>query len=261
MDHTYWHKQTPGKPLFPNLIWSRPETKSAAGKLLIVGGNLHGFAAPAEAYNQAATAGIGMVRVVLPDSIQKMVGSFLDNAYFVASTPSGSLAKAALAELLEHAAWADGVLLAGDLGRNSETAVLLESFITKYPGPIVFTKDAVDNFYSHPLELFERSSVTLVVSLSQLQQLASKAKYPHALRFQMDLLQLVEWLHEFSKVYTCHIVVKHQEYTVVASDGQVSTTRNDQEIWRLATSARAAVWLIQQPRSVYEAITTSLTTI
>ena len=44
MNHDYWHKQTSSKPLFPELIWSRPENRQLAGKLLIIGGNLHGFA-------------------------------------------------------------------------------------------------------------------------------------------------------------------------------------------------------------------------
>ena len=44
------------------------------------------------------------------------------------------LVLAALAPLLDLAQWADGVLLAGDIGRNSETTVLLETFMSKYHG-------------------------------------------------------------------------------------------------------------------------------
>jgi hypothetical protein len=134
MDRTFWQRQTADKPLFPDLLWSRPETKRTAGKLLIVGGNAHGFSAAAEAYGAAAKAGIGTARVLLPDSLQKTVGKVFAAGEYAPSTPSGSFSQQALAELLELAQWADGVLLAGDFGRNSETAILLESFAAKYQG-------------------------------------------------------------------------------------------------------------------------------
>lgn len=257
MDRTYWHKQT-SKPLFPDIVWSRPENRQQAGKLLIVGGNLHGFAAPAEAYVEAVKAGIGTTRAILPDSIQKTVGSFLENAYFAPSTPSGSLARAALADIIEHAAWADGILVAGDLGRNSETAILLESLLAKTKGPVILTKDAVDNFYSYPANILERADTTLVVSLSQLQQLASKAKYTYALRYQMDLLQVVEWLHQFTANYPVGIVMQHQDFMLAAYGGEVSTTPSDLEVWRVATAARTSVWLLQNPAKKFEALTTAL---
>ena len=43
-------KQTKAKPFFPDLLWSRPENKFHAGKLLIVGGNAQAALAPAQAY-------------------------------------------------------------------------------------------------------------------------------------------------------------------------------------------------------------------
>ena len=53
MDRTYWHKQTVEKPLFPDILWSRPQNKRQAGKLLIVGGHAESFAAVGEAYAAA----------------------------------------------------------------------------------------------------------------------------------------------------------------------------------------------------------------
>ncbi|MEK7153084.1 MAG: hypothetical protein AAB834_03995, partial [Patescibacteria group bacterium] len=86
MNPEFWQKQVPGKPLFPELEWSRPENRQMAGKLLIVGGNLHGFAAPAEAYALSLKAGIGTSRVLLPSAIQKVVGPSIENGEFAAST-------------------------------------------------------------------------------------------------------------------------------------------------------------------------------
>ena len=85
----YWHKQF-DSPLFSDLLWSRPENKQFAGKLLIIGGNLHGFAAPASAYEQSQRAGIGVARVILPDALQKTIGRIFEAGEFAPSTPSGS---------------------------------------------------------------------------------------------------------------------------------------------------------------------------
>src|SRR3990167_5419572 len=139
MADTYWLKQAKDKPLFEDLLWSRPENKRLAGKLLIVGGNLHGFAAPGTAYGASLKAGIGTCRIIMPDSLKKIViphfshfhGSTLQME-FAPSTISGSFSKEALAQILDSAQWADGVLLAGDFGRNSETAILLEKLLNKY---------------------------------------------------------------------------------------------------------------------------------
>jgi len=68
MEHTYWQKQASEKPLFPDIAWSKPEMRSFAGKLAIVGGNKLGFAGVAEAYGTALEAGVGEVRVLMPDA-------------------------------------------------------------------------------------------------------------------------------------------------------------------------------------------------
>jgi len=260
MDRTYWQRQTPDKPLFPDLLWSRPENKRQAGKLLIVGGNLHGFAAPATAYSEALKAGIGTARVLLPDSLQKTVGRVLEAGEYAPSTPSGSFARSALAELMAMAGWADGVLLAGDFGRNSETAILLEQLLTKYGDQLTLTNDAVDYFAKTPDDLLKRPETTLVLSFSQLQQLATSAGFTSPFTFNMDLLRLVESLHEFTEKYPVAIITKHLQNIFVAVGGQVNTTKltTDIDTWRVETAAHAAVWWLQNPGKTFEALMTSL---
>jgi NAD(P)H-hydrate repair Nnr-like enzyme with NAD(P)H-hydrate dehydratase domain len=98
MENTNWFKQTPDKPLFADLLWSKPENRLHAGKLLIIGGNKHLVAAPGVAYSAAQKAGIGACRVILPDSTKRMVGKVFPEAEFAPSTPSGSFAR----ESLDH---------------------------------------------------------------------------------------------------------------------------------------------------------------
>jgi hypothetical protein len=260
MDRTYWARQTKDNPLFPQLAWSRPEHRSAAGKLLVVGGHQHGFAAPAEAFAAAEKAGIGTARVLLPDSIRKIVGQILENGEFAPSTPSGSFSQKALNDLLSFGAWADGVLLAGDLGRNSETAILLEKFLAKSPAAVTLTKDAIDYAVSAPETVLQREGTMLVLSLSQLQRLGVAAHSPQPIAFSMDLLHLTEWLHDFTSQYRPYIVVKHHDIIVVAADGQVSSTRltADMPVWRVKTAAYAATWWLQNPSKAFEGITASL---
>ncbi len=261
MEHTYWHKQTSKSPLFPTLLWSRPENRLLAGKLLIIGGNLHSFAAPATAYNAATTAGVGVAKILLPNDLKKTVGPIFEDVEFAPSTPSGSFNQKALAELHDLASWSDAVLLAGDFGRNSETAILLEKFVEKYKGAATITKDTVDYFTSYP-SILNRVETTLVVNLEQLQKLAIAAKFTQAFTLGMDLLQIIDTLHTFTLQYPAEIVVKHLQNICVAVGGEVSTTKLEEEqpIWQVVTAARAATWRLQNPSQPFQALTTSLVT-
>jgi NAD(P)H-hydrate repair Nnr-like enzyme with NAD(P)H-hydrate dehydratase domain len=256
----YWLKQQPDKPLYPDLLWSRPENKLQAGKLLIIGGNSQGFAAAGEAFGTASKAGIGTARVLLPVSLQKTVGRIFEVGEYAASTPSGSFSKAALAEYLDMSLWADGVLLAGDLGRNSETAILLESYLDKYPGQITVTRDVITYFGELPTVVLTRPKTLLVLSMSQLQKLGVSSRFTMAFTLSMDLLRLIENLHEFTKRYPIAIITKHHETIIVAVNGQISTTKlvNDRKVWRLHTATYASVWMLQNPSKPFEALTTAV---
>ena len=250
------------KPLFPDLLWSRPENRNQAGKLLIMGGNAHGFSAAGEAYTAATVAGIGTARVLLPDSLQKTVGKVFAAGEYAPSTPSGSFSSKALAEALAKAQWADGLLLAGDFGRNSETAVVLEQLLAKYQGQLTVTKDAADYFTKTPEALLERENTLLVLSFAQLQKIATGARFTTAFTFNMDFLRLIETLHNFTEKYPAAIIVQHLGTVFVAANGQVSTTKlgTEQPIWRVKTAATASVWWLQNPGKIFEALSAAVLT-
>jgi hypothetical protein len=252
MNPSYWHRQTT-EPLYPELQWSRPENKQHAGKLLIVGGNEHGFAAPAAAYNQALQAGAGSVRVVLPDKLHKTVAKIFPEAEYAPSTPSGSFAVSALAELLAAAAWADGTLLAGNVGHNSETAILLESLTGKYQSLLTISGDAIEQTMGSCLT---RPNTLFVLNFSQLQKLAQALHSTTPATSGMSLLALVDLLHHLTKSTKWHLITEHAEHIFVASAGQVSTTKlAHQDPTTLA--ARASVWWLQNPAKPFEALTTA----
>ena len=260
MHSDYWHKQTSEQPLFPDLLWSRPEHRAQAGKLGIVGGNAQSFAAAASAYNEAVKASVGTARVLLPDSLSKTVGPVFAAGEYGPSTPSGSLAQRAIADVLELTAWSDGLLVAGDLGHNSETAILLEKLAHDYSGQLTFTKDAVDYFTSAPGPLLGRPDTLLVLSFAQLQKLAVQARFTQAFTYSMDLLRLIDALHEFTVAHQLCLIVKQLETLLVAAGGQVSTTKLSADLptWRVATAAHASVWWLQNPGQPFAALTTAL---
>jgi len=264
VDATHWFKQTVDKPLFEDLLWSRPETKQSAGKLLIIGGNSFGFSAVGNAYAQALKAGVGDARVLLPQSIKKVVGPILVNGEFAPSTPSGSFSQKALDTWLELSGWSDGVLLAGEIGRNSETAILLESFLAKFSGQVTATKDVIEYITAQPKIVQSRSNTTLVLSISQLQRLFSTFKSPRHISYTMGLPDLVDALHDFTQTNVTNIVVKHLENMIVAVNGKISTTKLEKEnspindLWCVNLASHVAVWWLQNPTNPFEAMTSSV---
>jgi hypothetical protein len=257
MAHTYWRKQTT-EILFPDILWSRPQSKQGAGKLAIIGGHAHGFGAPGVAWSEALKSGIGVAKVILPDAVKKTVKQILPDAEYAPSNPSGSLSKDALAELLDISVWSDGVLIAGDLGRNSETSVLLEEFVQIYDGLLTVTHDGVDYFKSTPKLLFERKNTLVVLSLAQLQKMFINMPLITPITYSMSSLQLVEALHGLTSDFPACIAVVHNGNIFVAHGGEVVSAENTKMPWRVKTASKASVFWIQNPTKIFESVVSSL---
>jgi NAD(P)H-hydrate repair Nnr-like enzyme with NAD(P)H-hydrate dehydratase domain len=253
----YWKKQTSEKPLYGDLMWDKPERKDQAGKLLIIGGNLHGFASPAKAYVYTNDAGVGDLRIALPQSLASALKTFWTNAVFCPATPSGSFSHDALDLVLQNALWADGIMLAGDFGRNSETSILLEKLSSSYSGLFGVTRDGLDYFTNNPALLLDRPNTLIVGSFAQIQKLCIQYGFDVPITFSMDLMHLVGALHVLtSKVQAC-IVLTFQHTFIVAYKGEVSTTpdTSQNEIWRLETTAKAIVNMLHYPAKYFQAAT------
>lgn len=260
MQTDYWHRQDPAKPLFPDIEWQKPEQRTLAGKLLVVGGNAHGFAAVAQAYADAKTAGIGEGRVVLPDALKKTINPLALDCVFVPTNASGGITKDSLPQLKAAAAWADGMLFIGDAGRNSETAIVYERLLAAYPEMTsVITRDAVDLIKSIWPQLLLRDRTVFVITFAQLQKLFQSVFYPKTVLFSMQLTTLVEALHKFTVTYPATIVTFHHNQLIVAKDGQVSTTPWDDpmRIWRGSVATAASVYALQHAK-IFQAITVSI---
>ena len=260
MEHTYWHRQTHGTPLYPDMEWNKPEQRSAAGRLGIIGGNKLGFAGVGEGYAIATASGVGEVRILLPDVLRKIVPPTITDAIFGASNPSGGLARQALTEMKSMGDWASGVILIGDAGRNSETAIVYEDFVRDYTGQLTITRDAVDLLRSTLPLVVERPDTLLVVSFAQLQKIFQAVYYPKILTFSMQLQQVVEAIHKFTITYPVTIATFHQDQLIVAHGGEISTTpwENPMAIWRGVVAVEAAAYWLWSPGKPLEAVTASL---
>lgn len=257
MDPTYLHHQTPGKPLFSDTLWNRPERRSAAGKLALIGGRAQGFNAVSLAYTAASRGGIIVIRTLLPDALKKVVSQILPESEFAPSTKSGSFSANALSEWLSLAEWADGVLICGDLGKNSETAILLERFIEKNPNYLTLIGDALDLAISSPLSLMNVNQLLIGAELSQLQKLLINIRYPMAIRSQMTLFTLADLMHTLTQHYPWAILTEHLNLFFAAYRGEVSTTPVINQSLESASSW-CSVWVAQQPANPFAAISSAL---
>lgn len=249
----YWQHQTAEKPLFPDVIWSRPETASGAGKLLIVGGSVGNMANVARAYAQAQAAGAGTISLSVPDSLRAITKQ-IPHVQYADSNPSGGFAKTALAELLEVSSAVDGVLISGDLGKNSETSVLLELFLEKYSGMLIISREAIESFADGFSGFLIRPETILCIDQPQLRNLCIKVKSEHAITSQMDKPKLAKILHELSQKYQISLIVETEQEIWVAKNGLVADC--DKTSY---SSAKSAVWAIQQPQKLFQTLVSSCT--
>lgn len=260
MDHTYWHTQDPAKPLFPDIEWNKPERRDQAGRLAVIGGNKLGFAGVGEAYATAVAAGVGEVRALLPDVLKKTIPTTITDTIFAATNPSGGLARDALAEMRALGEWGTGVLLVGDAGRNSETALVYDDFIRDYTGQLTITRDAIDLVKNNASLLVERPDTLLVASFAQVQKLFQSVYYPKIITFSMHLGQLVEALHKFTITYPVTVVTLHRDTLIIASDGTIITQNWDSPmlVWRGTVATKAASYWLWNPAKSLEAIASSV---
>jgi hypothetical protein len=255
-DQDYWQRQHSDKPLFPDLFWSRPEQRRSSGKLLIIGGHGGSFILVAKAYEAALQAKVGSLRVLLPDKLRRTVDQFFPGAIYARSNISGGFAQSALENFLAESDWADGVLLAGDLGKNSETALVLEKYIQKFEGLLVVSHDALDYWSNSPLPILDRADTALVLNLVQLQQLFIASHSAIAITVGMGLTPLVECLHNFTLLHNANLVIGYEQMIVVASRGRVVSTSKPKEkpINLIQVASNVSVWWLQNPTKTIETL-------
>ena len=258
-DLSYWQKQS--QPLYPDLAWNIPERKT--GRVAVIGGNAQGFSSVvrlSEFMNQNFP--FSNLTTILPDALRGKLPN-LPGVEFAISTTSGSFAKSALLKSAFESS--DGVLLAGDLSRNSETAIALSGMIDpRSTNSLVIARDSVDLLAPEGANWLLRPQTFVVASMLQLQKLFRSIYYPRMILLSQPLLPVLETLHKFTLTYPVTLLTFHQDNIIVAHGGDISTTHLvDTEyspvgLWSGQLAARVLALNLYNPQKPFEATTAAI---
>lgn len=264
-DLSYWRKQS--QPLFDNLLWNIPEQKT--GHIAVVGGNSQNFSTVvriSEFINQ--TFPVKTLSTVLPDALRGKLPP-LPNVDFLPSTESGSFAKSRQLELAVSNP--DAALIIGDLSRNSATAVALSDAIASsmpqdetLPNLLVIARDSVDLLASEAGRWLSRPNTVIIASMAQLQKLFRAIYYPRMILLSQPLIPTLETLHKFTLTYPATLLTFHQDNTIVAQGGEVSTTHlvdtnySPISLWSGQLAARVTALNLYNPKQNFAATTAAI---
>jgi hypothetical protein len=245
------------RPLFPKILWNRPINRAAAGRLLVAGGQKNSFSDLQAVYAAAAASGIGSLTLLAPDRLRPMLGT-IPEIDFAPSTNSGSLAKASLAQLMELSAFADTTLIGPDLSNNSETAILMESFIDKYQRSLVITQDMLEVVGLSPDKIRSRPNTLLILTMQQLFKLANSLRLPIQISPEAGIIAKIEILKDFWEILRIDLALVGPEL-IIKTDQQASVTKLPSHPGQLLpiSSGVLSVSYAQNPHNHYEGLTTS----
>lgn len=269
MSGDYWRRQEAGEALFNDVLWSKPERRDQAGRLAIIGGSSQGFFAVAASYGWAVRAGVGEVRVLMPDALRhklpRQVTSLISDLILTDSNPSGGFAEAAMRDFTAAAQWSNNALLIGDSGANSETAQLYAEFLADKDLTevrVTIARDAVDQIVYCAESILNRPKTTLVLSVAQLQKLARAVYYPRIITFSQGIKQMAETLHKLTLSYSATIVLFHDDNLFIASGGDVisQSFAAPTLVWSGEIPTIAAVWQVWEADPL-KAISAGLSTL
>lgn len=187
--------------------------RQRAGRLLLVGGHKGEFSLLQAIYQATEAAGIGECVAVMPDSLRKMVGE-AGFGRFVPASASGSIGKAALGELLHLGSDTDALIIGANLTNNAETAVVIESLITKLEQPVVVTEEAINILQFHPEMITSNPKALVVTTMPGLFALAGYHHMPIAIAPNRGVVGKIEILQQLAAISRCSFVVFDSEILV-----------------------------------------------
>lgn len=250
-----WQKQEGDSPLFPDTIWQKPEQKRAAGRLALLGGHQHGFNLIGRAYQAALESGIGEAKVILPNKLEKLLKPTLPDAVFAASTSSGNLSQDGYDAVKSYLDWASGTLVM-QTGDNSETTVLINRLLSNLSDHrFILTDEVVGLLAADIKPVCDQPNRLWVLSFDGVQKLARLLNHDMAFISDMGLRPFVLALNDLAGSIAQPLVVVYEDVVVVASNGQVTSTKRSQSPDLAMLAGSMAVWWLQQPDSPLEALT------
>jgi NAD(P)H-hydrate repair Nnr-like enzyme with NAD(P)H-hydrate dehydratase domain len=210
------------EPLYPKILWNRPVARSGAGRLLVVGGHTGEFSLVTAVHEAAMAAGAGECTVVLPDALLKLLAGAPDTV-FVPSSPSGSLGREALGQVLQLAEESDAVAIGANLSANSHTTILIERLLQEADRPIIAFGDALTAARNHLPALTSRPENLIIATMPEIFKLAGQLNIPINIRPDGGILNKVEIIASVRAATSCSLVVYGSEI-IVAAGGDIVVT-------------------------------------
>jgi NAD(P)H-hydrate repair Nnr-like enzyme with NAD(P)H-hydrate dehydratase domain len=212
-------------PLYPNVLFSRPVTRSGGGTLLVVGGHSGEFSQPTAIHQLALAAGVGECQVALPDVLAKLLGG-APGTHFVASSPSGSLGTEALGRILELSEEADAVALGASLSNNSNTSILVEKLAAELERPVVVFADALTVLQHNIRTVTDNPSALVIATMPEVFKLCGRLGIPINIRRDAGLINKLEIVQDLRADSACQYAVFGSEIIVAAGAEMVVTPIN-----------------------------------
>lgn len=235
------------QPLFENILWSRPQRR--LGRVLLIGGHRDGFAELQKVYTSLDAAGIAELHLALPNKLSRLVGN-LPGVSLVPSTPSGSIARDALATLEHLASQVDAVSLGPDLSNNSETTLTAERLVDEINAAILIPESSVNQLIEQIPRWRHRQNMLIFLNQSQLLKLTAKLAVNTNIPLNITLDVLANISEAVSSDLKPSLVIAAHDHLIVADGGRVSLTPAAVDFGLMST-----FWL--QENKKYEALTTA----
>jgi NAD(P)H-hydrate repair Nnr-like enzyme with NAD(P)H-hydrate dehydratase domain len=213
------------EPLYPNVLYNRPVTRAAGGRLLIIGGHTGDFVQPTNLYQLAVAAGAGECQVALPDVLAK----FLDGApgaTYVPTGPSGALGIDALGRLLQLSENADAVALGASLSNSSQTTILLERLLDELQRPVIAFGEALSLLQHRVRLLTDRPDCLLILTMPEVFKLAGQLEVAIHIRPGGGLINKLEIVRDLAAACQCQLAVYGSEIIIAAGEELVVTPIN-----------------------------------
>ncbi len=244
-----------GAPLFPKVLWNRPVSRHSGGRLLVVGGRPEGVALLQTIYSMAEAYGLGACELVVPDALTRLLASS-GVAHFVPSTPSHTLAKIGLGQILYKAEDYDAMLLAPSAGNNSETSLLLAAIIGKTNSRLIIADDGLPTALLDPTTLVRQSPTLLILTMQEVFKLAGALSIGIHIRPDGGLINKLEIIEDIVRELPVDYVIYGGTDLIIAAGGNLSVTSLMVPIPGAAIGLFSAAW-VQNPSQPFEGLTTA----
>jgi NAD(P)H-hydrate repair Nnr-like enzyme with NAD(P)H-hydrate dehydratase domain len=246
------------QPAFPKVLWNRPVTRAGAGRLLVVGGNRIDFSVPQKIYQMASATGVGDCLVLLPDVLQPLL-SGMEMARFVPSSPTGSLDKGALGQILAAAEHADALIIGGNLTASSHTTLLLESLLQKLTIPIILFDEALPALKFNAQLATDNPKCLIVANLTEVFRLASAMGVALPVKPERGLLNKVEIVQALGAVgQASYLVYGPELIAVTGEEASVTPFVGEFMDYGAMVAAIASVFWLQNERNKFASLTTGV---